>query len=71
MDKHFTASEKKFAGNSLAGRAIQREAAEVAVRELNRIATAIELSAALGQEDAEALKKLRAEFFRAYYERPR
>jgi len=71
VDKHFTASEKKFAGKSLAGRAIQREAAEVAVRDLNRVATIIELSAALGLEDAESLKKLRAEFFKAYYERPR
>ena len=71
VQKHFTASERKFGGKSLFARAVQREAAAVAAGELNRVATAIELSAALGQEDAEALEKLRAEFLKAYYERPR
>lgn len=71
VQKHFTASERKFGGKSLFGRAFQREAAEVAAFDLNRIAAAIELSAELGLEDVESLKKLRAEFFKAYYERPR
>lgn len=71
VQKHFTASEQKFGGKSLFARAVQKEAAEVAVTDLNRVATILELCAALGLEDEESLKKLQAEFFKAYYERPR
>jgi len=71
IQKHLTASERKFAGKSAAGQAMHREAVESAARELNRVAAMIELCAALGLEDEKSLKKLRAEFFKAYYERPR
>jgi hypothetical protein len=72
VQKHFTALEQKLdSQKSLEARATRKEAIESAARELNRIAAAVELSALLGQEDAEAQEKLRAEFLRAFYSRPR
>jgi hypothetical protein len=72
VQKHFTAREQKLdSQKSLEARAARQEAIESAAGELNRIAAAIDVSALLGQEDAEALAAIRAEFLRAYHGRPR
>lgn len=78
VKKHFTQLEQAlnrftlpFIGVSLAGEAAKKERAESAARQLNSLADLIELSARLGLDDAEAQKKLRAEYLKAYHARPR
>jgi hypothetical protein len=72
VQKHFTAREQKLHSRKyLEARAAHMEAIESAGLQLNRIASAIELSALFGLEDPEAQKALQAEFLRAFYDRPR
>jgi len=57
-------------GSSLAARARQAEATKEKARQMNRLAFAIEMQAALGL-DPEEVKKLRAEFEKLYYSGPK
>lgn len=76
--KHFTPFEKFLGrlrlplfGTSLAARAAQREAAESASLQLNEIAELLELSLLAGTDSPEERERLRAEFWKAYYNRSR
>jgi hypothetical protein len=72
VQKHFTALEQKLNSQQwLEARAAHEEAIDSVAAELNRIATAIDLSALLGVDDPDAQKALRAEFLRAFNDRPR
>lgn len=75
VQKHFTPLEQKLGGifgkKSLESGAREKEAIESGALQLNRIASVLEVSAPVEQEDAETQKKIHDEFLRAYYQRPR
>lgn len=58
-------------GGSLAAKAEQAEAREASARELNNIADLLELSLLTGTETPAEQKKLRAEYWKVFYDRPR
>jgi hypothetical protein len=78
VQKHFTRLEQALGrlqipliGQSLTGRAAQREAAESAALQLNEIADVLEIFALLGLDSPEEQRALRAEFLKVYHARPR
>ncbi len=58
-------------GESVEARALKAEAIEASARQLNNVADLLELSLLTGTETPEEQKKLRAEYWKAFYERPR
>lgn len=74
VKKHFTPLEQalgRMLGQNQQKRAGEKEAAVSASLQLNDLADLMELSAIAGLDDAETQKKLRAEYLKAYYARPR
>lgn len=58
-------------GETLEAKARKAEAIEVSARQLNTVADLLELSLLTGTETPEEQKKLRAEYWKVFYERPR
>jgi hypothetical protein len=74
VKKHFTPLEQalgRMLGQKQQDRAGEKEAAESASLQLNDVADLIELSALAGLDDPEEQKLLRAEYLKAYLNRPR
>jgi hypothetical protein len=74
VKKHFTPLEQalgRMLGQNQQKRAGEKEAAVSAALQLNDVADLMELSALAGLDDAAEQKKLRAEYLKAYYARPR
>lgn len=72
IKKHLAPLEARLLGPAAAAsRAEEREAIASATTELNDIAALLEISAAAGLDSPEEQKRLHAEYYRAYYGRPR
>lgn len=78
VQKHITSFDQALnrhplplIGTSLAAKAEQAEAREAAAKQLNTVADLLELSLLTGTETPEEQKKLRAEYWKVFYERPR
>ncbi|HWA27270.1 MAG TPA: hypothetical protein VG734_16575 [Lacunisphaera sp.] len=71
LDKALNGQRLPLVGVTLVDRAKQKEAAETAERDLNDVADVLDMLVLTGLDTPEELKALRAEYWKAYYNRPR